>query len=119
MLFNKTFRLMPYEKRRIEEALEYICFHYKERLSADQLAIEFNLSKPKLQAGFQQLTGLTVHNYILKVRVDKAKQMLEDTDQPVKSISSAMGFKRPSHFICIFKEYTSLTPCEYRLRSIA
>jgi AraC-like DNA-binding protein len=119
MLFSKPLRLMPYEKRNVERALDYIDLHYRERLSADQLSIEFNLSKHKLQAGFQELTGLTVHNYILKVRVDKAKQMLADTDQPVKSIASAMGFKRPSHFICIFKEYTSLTPCEYRMRSIA
>ena len=119
MLFNKPFRLLPYERRNIQKAMDYIDLHYRERLSADQLSIEFNLSKHKLQAGFQELTGLSVHSYILKVRVEKAKQMLADTDQPVKSIASAMGFKRPSHFIYIFKEFTSLTPCEYRLRSIA
>ena len=110
---------MPYEKRNIEKAFEYIDKNFRERLSADQLSIEFNISKTKLQAGFQLLTGQTVHNYILKVRVEKAKLMLADTDKPVKSIASAMGFKRPSHFICIFKEFTSLTPCEFRLRSIA
>ena len=116
MRLNKSIRLMPYERRNIERAIQYIDRNYRERMSADQLSIEVNLSKQKLQAGFQEMTGLTVHNYILKVRVEKAKQMLADTDQPVKAISSAMGFKRPSHFIFTFKEHTSLTPCEFRYR---
>jgi transcriptional regulator GlxA family with amidase domain len=119
MLFNKPFRLMPYEKRRIEQAMDYINLNYRNRLSADQLSIEVNLSKQKLQAGFQELTGHTVHSYILKVRVEKAKQLLEDTDHPVKFIAAAMGFKRPSHFIFTFKEFTKLTPIEFRLRCIA
>jgi two-component system response regulator YesN len=117
MRLNKSIRLMPYERRNIEKAMVYIDQNYRNRLSADQLAIECNLSKQKLQAGFQEVTGMTVHSYILKVRVEKAKQMLADTDQPVKSIAAAMGFKRPSHFIFTFKVFTSLTPCEYRLQS--
>lgn len=108
---------MPYERRNIEKAMVYIEQNYRNRLSADQLSIECNLSKQKLQAGLQALTAMTVHSYILKVRVEKAKQMLVDTDKPVKSISAATGFKRPSHFIFTFKEFTSLTPCEYRLQS--
>lgn len=119
MLFNKPFRLMPYEKRKIEQAIEYIQKNYRDRLSADHLAIEVNLSKQKLQGGFQFLTGLTVHSYILKVRVEKAKRLLEDTEHPVKYIAAAMGFKRPSHFIFTFKGFTNLTPIEFRLQSIA
>ena len=116
MRLNKSIRLMPYERRNIEKAIRYIDINYRDRLSADNLSIECNLSKQKLQAGFQAMTGMTVHSYILKVRVEKAKQMLEETDQPVKSIAAAMGFKRPSHFIFTFKEFTSLTPSEYRVR---
>jgi AraC-like DNA-binding protein len=117
MRLNRSVRLMPYERRNIEKAIAYIDKNYRDRLSADHLAIECNISKQKLQAGFQEMTGMTVHSYILKVRVEKAKQMLADTDKPVKSIAAAMGFKRPSHFIFTFKEHTSLTPCEFRLLS--
>ena len=115
MRLKKTIRLMPYERRNIERAIMYIDQNYRDRLSADQLSVECNISKQKLQAGFQEMTGMTVHSYILKVRVEKAKQMLADTDKPVKSIAAAMGFKRPSHFIFTFKEFTSQTPCEYRV----
>jgi two-component system response regulator YesN len=119
MLLNNPFRLSPCDLCTIEGTIAYIDRHYRERLSADQLSVEFNISKSKLQAGFQEMTGLTLHNYILKVRVDKAKRLLKDTNDPVKSIASAMGFKRPSHFIYTFKEFTSQTPSEYRLRRIA
>lgn len=119
MQLSKPFRMTPHDKRCIEQTIEFIDKHYRERLSADLLALEFNISKPKLQAGIQALTGLTLHNYILKVRVEKAKQLLEDTNEPVKYIAAAMGFKRPSHFIFTFKGFTSLTPIEYRLRCIA
>ncbi|HEY4061156.1 MAG TPA: AraC family transcriptional regulator [Puia sp.] len=119
MCLNNIFRLTPVDLQIIGKAIVYIDRYYRERLSADQLSIEFNISKPKLQAGFQEMTGLTLHNYILKVRVEKAKQLLKETNDPVKSIASAMGFKRPSHFIFTFKEFTSQTPSEYRLRRIA
>ena len=115
MRLDNPFRLTPCDLRTIENAMVYIDRHYRERLSADQLSIEFDISKIKLQAGFQEMTGLTLHNYILKVRVDKAKQLLKDTNDPVKSIASAIGFRRPSHFIFTFKEFTSQTPSEYRL----
>ena len=117
MRLNRSIRLMPYERRSIEKAMIYIDQKYREHLSADNLSVECNISKQKLQAGFQEKTGMTVHSYLLKVRIEKAKRMLADTNQPVKSIAAAMGFKRPSHFIFTFKEYTSLTPCEYRLQS--
>ena len=116
MRINKPFRLSPHDKRCIAGAIEYIDRHYRNRLSADLLAIEVNLSKQKLQGGIRELTGLSLHNYILRVRVEKAKQLLEDTNEPVKSIAAAMGFKRPSHFIFTFKGFTSLTPIEYRLK---
>jgi AraC-like DNA-binding protein len=117
MQLHKSFRLSPYDKRCILKALEYIEIHYRDRLSAERVSLEINISKQKLQAGIQELTGLTLHHYILKVRVEKAKQLLEDTNEPVKYIAAAIGFKRPSHFIFTFKEFTSLTPIEYRLQN--
>ncbi len=110
-------RLSPHDQRSIEKMMQFIDLHYREHLSADQLSLDFNMSKTKIQAGIQAVTGLTLHNYILQVRVEKAKLMLIDTNEPVKSISRAIGFKRPSHFIFTFKGFTSLTPVEYRLRS--
>src|SRR5579872_7313121 len=107
MRLNKSIRLTPCDQRIIEKAMEFIDRNYRERLSADQLSIEFYISKQKLQAGFQQMTGLTLHSYILKVRIEKAKQLLADTNQPIKFIASAMGFKRPSHFIFTFKGFTT------------
>jgi len=119
MQLRKVFCLSPFDRRTIAKAIDYIDQHYRERLSADSLSEEFCISKQKLQAGFQEMTGLTLHSYILKIRIEKAKQLLEDTNHPVKYIASVMGFKRPSHFIFTFKEFTKLTPIEFRMQSIA
>ena len=101
---------------RIDSALAYVDQHYRRPISADHLSLEVSLSKEKLQKGIQQKTGLTLHAHILKVRTEKAKELLRDTDHPLKSIAAAIGFKRASHFIDIFKKFHSLTPNQYRLQ---
>jgi two-component system response regulator YesN len=118
MQLKRNVQFTPHDKRCIFSAVTYIDQHYCEKVSADQLCVEVGLSKSKLQAGIRLITGLSLHNYILKVRIDKSKLLLEDTNQPVKSIATAMGFKRPSHYIFTFKEFTSLTPHAYRLQKV-
>lgn len=109
-------QLSRWDMERVNNALAYVEKHYRSPISADYLSLEVNLSKEKLQAGIQRKTGLTLHLHILKVRTDKAKELLRDTDHPVKSIAAATGFKRASHFIDIFKKFHSLTPNQYRLQ---
>jgi transcriptional regulator GlxA family with amidase domain len=103
---------------RINNALVYVQKYYRNQISADHLSLEVNLSKEKLQAGILQKTGLTLHLHILKVRTEKAKELLRDTDHPVKSIAAATGFKRASHFIDIFKRFQAQTPNQYRLQMV-
>ena len=116
MRINGTIQLSRWDMERIDSALAYVDQHYRRPISADHLSLEVSLSKEKLQKGIQQKTGLTLHAHILKVRTEKAKELLRDTDHPLKSIAAAIGFKRASHFIDIFKKFHSLTPNQYRLQ---
>ncbi len=100
---------------RINNALVYIEKYYRIPISADHLSLEVNLSKEKLQAGIYLKTGLTLHLHVLKVRIEKAKELLRDTDHPVKFIAAATGFKRASHFIDTFKRFYAQTPNQYRM----
>ena len=112
-------RLTPQDKRCIALAISYIDRHFINRLSPEQVSIEVNLSKQKLQAGIFQATGYSLHQYLRRVRVEKAKGMLDGTNDPVKAIAFATGFKRSSHFIETFKELTDMTPSQYRIRDAA
>ena len=114
MRLNGLILLSRFDMERIDRALAYVELHYCQRISADHLSLEVSLSKAKLQAGIQRRTGLTLHMHILKVRTEKAKLLLRDTEQPVKFIAASTGFKRTSHFIDTFKRFHLLTPSQFR-----
>ena len=115
MPFKHSARLSWYELSCIDNAIHYIGKKYSERISADLLAVEVGLNKKKLQAGFKQRTGQTLHEYILSVRVDKSKHLLTCTSLPLKAIAGLTGFKTTSHFCQVFKNIASSTPMEFRL----
>jgi transcriptional regulator GlxA family with amidase domain len=109
-------RLTLADMKGVELAIAYIDKNYRSKISAEQLSIEVNLPKEKLQAGFQKITSLTVHQYILQIRVEKAKDLLSFTNSPLKAIASVTGFNDKSHLCKVFKKYTSCSPIEYRFQ---
>ena len=106
--------LHPRWQRRIKQAIDYIHDHYYNHISQEGLSMEVNLSVPKLQAGFKQLTGLTLASYHEEVKIKVAKSLLEETDLPLKAIAQKVGFKTHSHFGEVFKRITNMTPSTYR-----
>jgi YesN/AraC family two-component response regulator len=63
---------------------------------------------------FKQITSLSFTNYVLKFRIDKAKQLLLDSNFPVLEIAYEVGFNNISYFYRIFKKFTSMSPFEFR-----
>lgn len=108
----------PYDLDRVDRAISYIEKHYRDAISADQLAMEVNMDIKRLQAGVQKRTGFTVHNYILAIRVAHAISDLQDFGRPIKYIASQHGFCSSSHFGVEFKKRMGLTPKEYRYQLI-
>jgi len=76
--------------------------------------VEVKLSTPKLQAGLRVLTGYTLYGYQENVRINAAKEMLSDTQMPIRIIARNIGLKTQSHFGEVFKRIMGLTPLEYR-----
>ncbi|SRR5258708_33427710 len=116
MHLKEVSRLTHYDLSCVGNAINFIDKNYSDHISADQLSLEVGLSKKKLQAGIRQKTGLTLHGYILQIRIEKSKPLLADTGLPLKAIARTIGFKTCSHFCKIFKNLTSNTPMEYRLQ---
>lgn len=112
----KELRLTPAEMRCIDEAIQYIEKRYTEKISADGLSFEFGLSKPKLQLGFRKKTGFTLYKYIQQVRIIKAKELLIDTNYPIKAIADAAGFPNESHFCKVFRKMTMTSPVGFRFQ---
>jgi len=114
----EPFRFSSADFRCIDQALEYIHKHYTERISAEGLSIEVGISKKKLQIGLQVRKGYTLHKYLQQVRLEKAKELLANTNDPVKAVADATGFVNESHFCKVFKKNHFISPAQYRFRQV-
>lgn len=99
---------------KLEHSMNYILGHLEEELTLDQLAREAGMSRSYYSAMFKTFNGVTVWNYITNQRIDKARYLLEDTNQSIIEISGNCGFSNISNFNRAFKKITGKTPREYR-----
>ncbi|MDA3846980.1 MAG: helix-turn-helix transcriptional regulator [Vallitaleaceae bacterium] len=98
----------------IRLALSYIDTHLENNLSLELLSLYFELSPIYFHQLFKQLAGITLNNYVLGKRIEKAKDLLVSTNDSIKSICYNAGFHDPSYFSYAFKKGTFFTPKGYR-----
>lgn len=79
-----------------------------------EIAARHSLNERYLNQIFKTVTGTTLGKYILSIRIDGAKRLLETTSMPITEIAVASGFFDGAHFSKAFKASVSLTPQEYR-----
>lgn len=72
------------------------------------------LSLSYFKRKFKQQTGLAPHDYLLRLRVEAAKQLLADSALPITEIAGILGFSSSQHFAASFKLYEGKTPTQYR-----
>jgi AraC-like DNA-binding protein len=104
----------PYALERARKAIEYIHSHFREAFSPEQLAEEVKMDTKQLQSLVQFLTGYTIHNYKMHVRIELARLDLEDFGKAIKDIAGNHGFGSASHFTREFRKKTGTTPGQYR-----
>jgi AraC-like DNA-binding protein len=98
----------------LEETRQFIEKNFTRDIPVELLCKEFGLNRTKLQEGFNQLFGVSVHAYISQVRMNKARALLMDTDESVKVIAIECGYKSVSSFTRIFTRLHEASPVQYR-----
>ncbi|HCW22704.1 MAG TPA: DNA-binding response regulator [Lachnospiraceae bacterium] len=98
----------------IDEAKAYICANYQRDLGLEEVSKAVNISPYYFSKLFKEKTGTTFVEYLTRLRIEKAAQMLEDPGNSVRDICYAVGYQDPNYFSRIFKRSTGLTPSEYR-----
>ena len=68
-------------------------------------------------SAFKKALGETPHSYLIKIRISKAKVLLETTDYSLSDIAQKIGFKKASSFTSQFKASTGIRPSKYREKS--
>lgn len=96
---------------RIKEIIEK---RYMEDLSISKLSEEIFLTPNYISQIFKQGTGETVAEYITKVRMEQAKELLKSTDFKVLEIAEIVGFENPHYFSTVFRKYTGIHPQKFR-----
>jgi two-component system response regulator YesN len=119
MRLSKITQLRPSEIKAINGAIAYVKDHYKDDVTAEDLASLFDISTKKLYKGIKAKVGMTLRDYHTNARMEKAKELLEDQELPVKFISMSVGYKSQSYFTQVFKSMTGATPLEYRFKEIS
>ncbi|TFE24645.1 response regulator transcription factor [Cohnella luojiensis] len=92
----------------------YIDNHYYEDIKISMFTEKYYLSREYLMRLFKQHYGFGIHEYVQKVRMDKAKVLLDDPSLKIQDISSMLGYKDKNYFSKAFRNYYSVSPSEYR-----
>ena len=93
---------------------EYIEQNFSERMSVIELASRFNLTRRTLERRFAKVTHHTVAQYIQRVKLEAAKKMLEIGRKSIANVMLEVGYTDVQTFRENFKEFTNMTPIEYR-----
>jgi two-component system response regulator YesN len=109
----------PEEKFNIDKVKAYIDRHFYEDISISLLMEKFYLSKEHLHRLFKQKFGCGIHEYTLKLRMEKAKELLADSGLKIQTICEKVGFHDHNYFSKAFKKQCGLSPQEYRTQLAA
>ncbi|MDD7257358.1 MAG: helix-turn-helix domain-containing protein [Prevotellaceae bacterium] len=86
-------------------------------ISVSSLAESMYISRSQLSRRVLNLTGMNTSDFVLQVRMGKARRMLEDSTTPITEIACLCGFNDPSHFTRMYKKTYNITPSQARKRS--
>lgn len=98
----------------VDSALQIIKYNFNNDLNINDIAKSLFLDHAYFSRLFKEKVGMSPKKYIFKLRMEKAKELLESTDYRIKEISITAGFGDPLYFSRIFYKSEGITPTEYR-----
>lgn len=104
----------PKLKELINISINFIHTNFERDISLGDIAGFVFLSPSYFTRAFKEQTGMSPINYLLKVRIERAKELLEDTGLKISDIALNVGFSNQQRFNEMFKKFTSHTPLQYR-----
>lgn len=100
----------------IAQAIDYIRQNADRDLTRAQVAQAVYLNPEYLSRLFKKKTGISLHDFIIREKMERAKSMLRDTDIPISLVAIRIGYTNFSYFSQVFRRYAGMTPQEYRSR---
>ncbi|MBD0381963.1 response regulator [Paenibacillus sedimenti] len=107
----KTFHI---DHKEMKKAVQYMQENYRKDLNMAIVSNHVSLNYSYFSQAFKEYTGESFVNYLKKLRIDRARELLATTDYKVYEISKMAGFENTKHFSRVFKEMEGVSPQEYR-----
>ncbi|MDY7221489.1 helix-turn-helix domain-containing protein [Halalkalibacterium halodurans] len=101
-------------RKEVLEAFQYVSAHLEKKITLEEVANHLFLNPSYFSRLFKKEVGETFVEYVTKAKMNRAKELLEQTVEPVGKICERLGYDNQSYFIKVFKSYEGITPIEYR-----
>jgi two-component system response regulator YesN len=102
----------------IKRVVNYVNNHYAQEISLQSISELFNINPNYLSQLFKREIGITFSEYLTKLRISYASELLADTNLSISHISQKAGYNDYFYFTKVFKKITGETPNQYRHRSV-
>lgn len=99
---------------RFAAVIQYIKENIHQKILVDDLCKKVYMSRPSFFRIFKREFGITPVDYILKEKIQLAKELLDSPDTSVSSACYQSGFNSINHFINIFRQFENCTPLKYK-----
>lgn len=98
----------------VRDIIAYLEKNFYKKITIKDIAHYLNLSSEHIQRVFKDETQMTINTFLLDLRLNKAKVLLDGTDKSIYEIAHLTGFSTESYFIKLYKNRFSITPKSYR-----
>ena len=106
--------LDPLTRVRLQQAIEYINAYLHEDLSLAAIAAMVGMSQYYFCRLFKQSVGMSPYAYLIQQRIERAKQLLKQSEGTILEVALMCGFANPSYFAKCFRRYVGVTPKRFR-----
>lgn len=101
-------------RKEILDAFKYVAMNLEKKISLEEVSSHLYLNSSYFSRLFKKEVGETFVEYVTRIKINRAKELLEQTTDSVGKICDRLGYDNQSYFIKIFKNYVGVTPIEYR-----
>ncbi len=101
----------------VSKIITYLNTHYAETLEVTEIAEQLHLSHSRLIALFKKFESVTPKQYIINLRIRKARELLENSSLSISEIAAKVGYHNALYFSRIFKKNTGISPTLYRIKN--
>ncbi len=104
---------------RLKRVLAFMEAQYGETVTLADMARIAGLSRMHFAAQFRISTGAKPHEYLLRLRVERAQKIMLESDEPLAQVALSVGFQTQAHFTTVFRRFASTTPHRWRSERMA